>query len=105
VDVHLTVPFSPWWQFLLAGGDGVREDMPSERRAAKGTTKLPGAYLDGIDAFDAAFFGTSYILYYIPNIYIYIVDHQATRGLFGWVRLLHFYSTYLTVLFGRHPLF
>jgi acyl transferase domain-containing protein len=52
------VPFSPWWQFLLAGGDGVREDMPSERKASKGNTKLPGAYLDGIDAFDAAFFGT-----------------------------------------------
>jgi acyl transferase domain-containing protein len=41
---------------LLAGGDGVREDMPAERKA-EAASKLPGAYLDTIDTFDAAFFG------------------------------------------------
>lgn len=45
------------WQFVLAGGDGVREDMPAERKA-DAKSKLPGAYIDGVDAFDAAFFGT-----------------------------------------------
>jgi hypothetical protein len=47
------------WQFVLAGGDGVREDMPAERKA-DAKSKLPGAYIDGVDAFDAAFFGTPF---------------------------------------------
>jgi hypothetical protein len=48
-----------FWRFVLAGGDAIREDMPPERKSESGDGALPGGYIDGPDAFDAAFFGMS----------------------------------------------
>lgn len=47
-----------FWKFVLDGRDGVREDMPADRKQEQ-NVKLPGAYVDGIDQFDANFFGMS----------------------------------------------
>lgn len=68
------------WQFVLAGGDGVREDMPAERKA-DAKSKLPGAYIDGVDAFDAAFFGTLSLANLMPNFGV-VMPHD-TFSCFG----------------------
>lgn len=47
-----------FWQFVLKGGDAIREDMPAERKSESNVT-LPGGYIDLPDAFDANFFGMS----------------------------------------------
>ncbi len=47
-----------FWEFVLGGGDAIREDMPAERKSEQDVT-LPGGYIDASDAFDAAFFGMS----------------------------------------------
>lgn len=47
------------WKFVLEGKTAFREDMPSERKL-DWSVKMPGAYLDGIDRFDAEFFGFSH---------------------------------------------
>jgi len=50
------------WQFFVDGGDAVRDDFPTDRQvncASYGSSKMPGAYLEGIDCFDAHFFGIS----------------------------------------------
>ncbi len=47
-----------FWQFVLGGGDAIREDIPAERKLESEAT-LPGGYIDAPDAFDAAFFGIS----------------------------------------------
>ncbi|GAA2382476.1 phthiocerol type I polyketide synthase PpsD [Streptomyces glaucosporus] len=54
-----------FWRFLLDGGDGIRRvpegrwaDVPDGDRIRAGAAGL-GGFLDGIDRFDAAFFGVS----------------------------------------------
>ena len=48
-----------FWRFVLEGGDAVRPDLPPERKGDLDMEPIPTAYLDGVDTFDAHFFGVS----------------------------------------------
>ncbi|TDQ00461.1 type I polyketide synthase [Labedaea rhizosphaerae] len=48
-----------FWQLLLAGADAVTETPPGRWPGASGPGTRHGAFLSGIEAFDAAFFGIS----------------------------------------------